>query len=174
VTPGQHKHPNAHEVHKRGDPMLFLDFDGVLHPVPGCREDIELFAYAPLLEAALEPHPDVRIVLSTSWVEGFGYEVSQECLPESLQQRVIGSTYHSRMKRDMRPEWHAMLTRYAQIANYVKRHAVTRWLALDDDDTGWPPGQRRNLVRTPGRFGLSYPDAQTELADKLLLLAGQQ
>ena len=174
MTQGHHKHPNAHEqVHRRGDPILFLDFDGVLHPGTGCRRDVELFAYAPLLEAALEPHPNVRIVLSTSWVEGFGYDASQECLSEPLQQRVIGSTYDS-LKRDMHPGWYTSLTRYGQIANYVKRHMVARWLALDDDDAGWPPEQRRFLVRTPGLFGLSYPDSQTELADKLRLLADQQ
>lgn len=154
-------------------PIVFLDFDGVLHPASGWRGDIDLFAYVPLLVGALAPHPCVRIVLSTSWVEGFGYDVSRECLPTSLQERVIGSTYRYQITTNKHALRYGSLTRYAQIAQYVKRHQVARWLALDDDDAGWPPEQRRFLVRTPGLFGLSYPDAQTELADKLRLLADQ-
>ena len=56
-------------------PILFLDYDGVLHPDdvylecgrPVLHATGQLFMWAPLLEDALADHPDVRIVLSTSW-----------------------------------------------------------------------------------------------------------
>ena len=46
--------------------ILFLDFDGVLHPDP-CFEEARLFENAPRLSAALAPYPEVAVVLSTSW-----------------------------------------------------------------------------------------------------------
>ena len=44
--------------------ILFLDFDGVLHPN---SDDSEHFSCAPLLWELLRRHPDVRVVLSTGW-----------------------------------------------------------------------------------------------------------
>lgn len=64
---------------QRGGRLLYLDFDGVLHPEdvwrrpgwgvfvarpPGHR----VFKNAALLEEVLAPYPEIRIVLSTSWV----------------------------------------------------------------------------------------------------------
>jgi histidinol phosphatase-like enzyme len=49
-----------------GTMILFLDFDGVLHEDP-CFDEARLFECAPGLAQALEPFPEVRIVLSTSW-----------------------------------------------------------------------------------------------------------
>jgi len=62
--------------------ILFLDFDGVLHPDevylvhgrPVLRDDGSLFMWAPLLAEALTPFPDVQIVLSTSWVRELSFK----------------------------------------------------------------------------------------------------
>ena len=58
------------------DAVLFLDFDGVLHPDAAfrTRRGIELRApgklmmHAETLENILLDYPEVRICLSTSWV----------------------------------------------------------------------------------------------------------
>ncbi len=55
--------------------ILFLDFDGVLHPDgvylvkgrPVLRAEGALFMWAPLLADALKNYPAVQIVLSTGW-----------------------------------------------------------------------------------------------------------
>ncbi len=146
------------------NPILFADFDGVMHPVGG---DVAPLEYAPLLITALEPYPSVRIVLSTSWVAAFGFDDTRAMLPLELQRRVIGATYHSHMKRNMHPKWWVSATRYQQIAHYVQRHAVARWLAIDDDDEGWPAEHRDQLVRTSAYAGLASAVTQAELADKL-------
>ncbi len=47
-------------------------FDGVLHSYEDDRFDISehvLFKFEPLLEAKLAPYPQVKIVLSTTWVK---------------------------------------------------------------------------------------------------------
>ena len=145
--------------------ILFLDFDGVLHPIGG---DVAPLEYAPLLIAALEPHPAVEIVLSTSWVPVFGLDGTRDMLPAELRQRVVDATYDPLYM--LRAEW-SSLTRYAQIAHYVKRRSVTRWLAIDDDAEGWPAEFRKSLVRTSGLLGLAHPDVVPELADKLIRIA---
>lgn len=91
--------------------LLYLDFDGVLHPsdvyrVPGVGPCLagshasrghRLFEHAPLLAELLNPYPRVRIVLSTNWVFVLGYDRTKRHLPNDLRERVIGATYHSRL-----------------------------------------------------------------------------
>jgi hypothetical protein len=91
---------------ERSELILFLDYDGVLHPdavyrtsqgIVLRREGLRLFEWAPLLEAALAPYPEVRIVLSTSRVRVVDFDHSRRRLPPRLQARVIGATWHSQM-----------------------------------------------------------------------------
>lgn len=75
--------------------VLYVDYDGVVHPdsVNRTRNGIELlhraghvlFENEPLLEAALAPYPNVRIVLWPSWqlIEG-GYERAKTKLSPGL------------------------------------------------------------------------------------------
>lgn len=136
--------------------ILFVDFDGCLHPTGGTTAPLE---YADLLAEMLGPYPGVEIVLSTSWVETFGYEDTKAMLPASLQRRVVGSTCdHTGQPGD---------SRYAEIARYVEQHSIERWLAADDDDRDWPDEMRHALVLVPKELGLGSPAAQAELTDKL-------
>lgn len=87
--------------------ILFLDFDGVLHPgevylrngTPALDEQGELFMWAPILEEILADFPAVRVVLSTTWVVHLGFERARKRLPATLQRRVIGATWHTTMNR---------------------------------------------------------------------------
>ena len=95
--------------------ILYLDFDGVLHPEdtyfnPARGANLgpqstaaghELFEHAQLLVNVLEPYPHVKIVLSTSWVQHRSYSRAMKRLPAELQARVIGATFHEEhMARD--------------------------------------------------------------------------
>lgn len=83
--------------------VLYLDFDGVLHPDavfmtkkgPTLRAEGSLFMWADLLMEALEEFPHVQIVLSTSWVRHLGFSRARSYLPAPLKTRVIGATWHS-------------------------------------------------------------------------------
>jgi len=158
-------------------PVLFLDFDGVLHPdevyrVRGQivlrRDGISLFEWAPLLAEALAPHPSVRIVLSTSWVRVVGFDEARKRLLPPLRERVVGATWHSQLNQD----WWFSISRYEQIAGYTKRHSVTRWLALDDDVTIWGEEHLERLIETDSTLGLAQPGKLDELKQKLLELTG--
>jgi hypothetical protein len=67
--------------HSGAGMILFLDYDGVLHPEqvylvdgrPKFRGEGTLFMWAPILIKALSPFPKVKIVLSTSWVRLRGF-----------------------------------------------------------------------------------------------------
>ena len=85
--------------------ILFLDFDGVLHPDeanlvhsrPVLRAEGELFMWAPPLVNVLDDLPKVRIVQSTSWARDLRFTRARDWLPEALRARVIGATWHSGM-----------------------------------------------------------------------------
>ena len=138
--------------------ILFLDFDGVLHPndvylvdeqpVMGNTEGHEghdsLLCFAPLLAEALQNRPDVKIVLSTSWVPYLGFDRAQSYLPATLQARVIGSTWLDRSEY-MRSGW-MKLMRYCRIHQYLEQFGVDEWCALDDDANGWPDDLKHRLI----------------------------
>jgi hypothetical protein len=165
-----------------GGHVLFLDFDGVLHP-----EDVRrragkgpyiatpsghvLFEHAPLLAAVLRPYPDIRIVLSTSWVRWYRsvHRVARK-LPPELKARVVGATYHQHMEE----ESFRQAPRGMQIWADVLRRKPAAWLALDDDYLHWPTWCREQLVRTDEVLGISAPQVLDELKAKLLLLHEMQ
>lgn len=174
--------------------ILFLDFDGVLHPseVYHTRgsgiilraDGHNLFEHADLLVELLSPYPDVQIVLSTSWVAALrSYDRAKKYLPQALQERVFSATWHSSYGHHSagwgwgsefdRFSWNA-LTRHEQIRRYVRRHELVNWLEIDDDDAGWPDDQRHLLVCTNELGGLGDKSAQADLVAKLEGLSVKQ
>lgn len=163
-----------------GGHILYLDLDGVLHPQDVWRRPRTgpyvvsppghvVFEHAGLLEEILSPYPDVHIVLSTSWVVVYGsvLKVARR-LPAPLRERVVGATYHGGMDaarfRDM--------PRGRQVCADLMRRQPRAWLALDDDDDGWPTWARDHLVLTDPVLGISERQAQAALREKLAGLAG--
>lgn len=163
--------------------ILFLDFDGVLHPdevywyrqhgivlrtdlLPPEFANHTLFGYSPILEDLLVGFPSVRIILSTSWVPTLDYRTARVRLPVSLQNRVIASTFHTQHT----PYWHWQ-TRFQQIITCAEyRKLGDQWLAIDNDADGWPDDQRHHLVLTDDNLGISDPQTQAELRSKLTVL----
>lgn len=161
--------------------ILFLDFDGVLHPDevylirgrPVLQAEGELFMWAPLLVDVLADFPEVRIVLSTSWARDLRFNRARQWLPEPLRARVIGSTWHSAMAENLegfghlRLTWYDRATRYQQIRRYVDRARLADWLAIDDQPSGWAESDRDKLIETDGDMGLSEPAVRERLAARL-------
>lgn len=159
-----------------------LEYVFVDDPVSSLDENhlIELavsLARLPYLISALEPHPDVSIVLSTSWARMRGFSRARDALPHPLRGKVIGSTWHSKMGRSeiggfrLVNNWWDAATRHQQIAAYIARaKSEMNWLALDDNDTGWSEEHRDRLVLTDSERGLSDPYVQAQLRTKLASL----
>lgn len=159
--------------------IIFLDFDGVLHPDAvynpknkplELRAPGELFMHAHILIDALAYYPEARIILSTSWVRILGYERTVNKMPAGLAARVVGATWHKRMVIDGQDPF-SWMTRYEQIESHVKRNGIKRWLAIDDLHSGsedWPAEQMIRLVLTEQFKGLGYIVAQADLNTKLM------
>ena len=120
------------------------------------RGDGALFEHAALLEVLLAPYPLLKIVLSTSWVRMKGFDRARRRLPQGLRDRVIGATWHSRFKQDdsLRDWWVSQSSRYEQIYQDVVRRRPDDWMALDDDEWGWPSSEARHLVACDPTRGL--------------------
>ncbi|MNU44049.1 hypothetical protein D3C71_328520 [compost metagenome] len=158
--------------------VLYLDFDGVLHPHPvwvtkngprlGAEHRAEghtLFEHTALLEQALAPFPFVQVVLATTWAQyGGGFSYAKKKLPPTLQERVIGCTFHA--KHMDRREFQAA-PRGLQIWSDVLRRQPRDWLALDDDAFGWPAWCRDKLLRTDETLGISAPGVIDALTRQL-------
>jgi hypothetical protein len=166
---------------KTGGFVLYLDFDGVLHP-----EDVhmrtgrgpfiaspdghELFEHAGLLAEVLRPYPDVKIVLSTSWVRVYkSVRRIARKLPLELRARVIGATYHASMDAEL----FRQAPRGMQIWSDVLRRKPDDWIAVDDDYLHWPTWCREKLVRTNEILGISAPIVLAELRAKLAAMHGE-
>lgn len=159
-------------------PVLYLDFDGVLHPdavylVRGQivlkADGFSLFEWAPVLYEQLGPYPSIQLVLSTSWVKVLGYDIAIGYLPIELQQRVVDATWSPAIRP---ARWERHMTRYMQIAEHASRHHVRRWIAVDDDIEGWSSEHVPRLVATEPELGLGDIRAQRLLAERLAWLAG--
>ncbi len=159
------------------DPVLYLDFDGVLHPADvrvsptdrrpqvymrGQPTDHPLFEHLQLLERLLEPYPQLRIILSTSWVREFNYEFALGQLTPSLQARVIGATLYPAP------------TRYYCIQIDVEERRIQQWLALDDDLNCWPESEMARVVAPTDRLlGLAQPGVAEQLSTALAALCSR-
>jgi Swiss Army Knife RNA repair-like protein len=118
--------------------IVFLDFDGVLHPDP-CLDARRLFENALRLADALSDFPRVALVLSTAWRHGATYEQLLVLLPEQLRERVIGVTPNF---SDFSSA--AALIPYRRQAECMRwllqnRLQSEAWLALDDRPAGFTP-----------------------------------
>lgn len=157
--------------------ILYLDFDGVLHDeevyshaergiylrtVGRC-----LFEWEPILVELLAPHPQVQIVLSTSWVPMRSFDYARSRLTAALQARVIGATFH---RKKMQREEFILLPRGLQIVQDACRRRTARWFAIDDDDAYWPQGARSNLVLANGSSGIGERAVQYKIAQQLKAL----
>lgn len=160
--------------------VLYLDFDGVLHPADvylkngrptlmSEQANVELFCWATLLEDILIDFPEIRIRLSTSWVRVKSFDYAVRCLPKNLQNRVNGATFHKR--QDLLEFDH--LTRFQQIKADASRNAIARWIAIDDDDFGWHINFEDRLIRCDGDSGLSQKSTQAMLRDRLVWMTNE-
>lgn len=118
--------------------ILFLDYDGVLHPDP-CADATRLFEHAPRLAQVLESFPGLGVVLSTSWRTKYPESALLEPLPASLRQRVLGLTPRA---SDFSPPPELLpYRRQAECMQWLQQHGMSgsAWWALDDRPDWFAP-----------------------------------
>jgi len=165
----------------QGELLIYLDLDGVVHheavyasprgiymnqeQAPGRT----LFEWVHHLVDALEPFPQVKLVLSSSWCRWPGYSRTLKRLPAPLRQRFVGGTFHSHHHGADPGELYSFtaLPRGQQVLKDVLRRQPLDWLALDDDDEDWPVNQTGHLLLCDGELGLSNPATRSDLRARL-------
>ena len=145
--------------------ILFLDFDGVLHPEP-CYDKQSLFCCLPRLENVLRDFPKVRVVISSTWRETRSLSEIQSSFSADISSRIIGMT----------PSWRD-LPDLLEVVGYQRQTEVEAWLrgseepwlswiAIDDKAFLFKPFLP-NLVKTNSLVGFDE-DSELRLRQKLL------
>ena len=161
--------------------IIYLDFDGVLHPDAvyrprnkplELRGEGSLMMHAPILINILDQHPDVKIILSTSWVREIGFDRTLKKMPAALADRVIGATWHKSMARRDILDISYSKSRFEQIVSHAAKSGIKSWMAVDDlhsaEETHlWPDEHLDRLVLTDQSLGISSASTQQELINKL-------
>jgi hypothetical protein len=106
--------------------LLFLDFDGVLHPTHFAGESP--FSRAHLLEETLAQFAP-KIVVSSSWRFTHSLEKLQKALPTAIGQLIIGATSSAIIGKH---------PRFQEIQNYLGGYGPVDWRALDDSYWEFP------------------------------------
>lgn len=106
--------------------LLFLDFDGVLHPTHFAGE--APFSRAALLEETIAQFAP-KIVVSSSWRFTHTLEKLQKILPGHIGQYVIGFTGAAVIGKH---------SRFVEIQNYLQGFGPVNWRALDDSYWEFP------------------------------------
>jgi hypothetical protein len=131
-------------LHAFMPPILFLDFDGVLHPEP-CHDHPQ-FCRVPLFEQAMAQLPEVQIVISSTWRHGRTLEDLRRPFSPALRPRIIGMTP---TLKDFVDQVHETLRRYQREAECVQWMLTnapgTPWIAVDDCPWLFTPLSRRVL-----------------------------
>jgi hypothetical protein len=123
--------------------IIFLDFDGCLHPSP--PDNRGYFCHLERFESVLRDFPSVSVVISSSWREVRPADELIEFFSEDIQERIVGFTpvlSHT-------PDY----PRFSEIRTWIAEEDYCGpWIALDDAADEFPfsfPG----LVRCNPRVG---------------------
>ena len=166
---GSKSKPRPHRP--RPPDVLFVDNDNCLHrcdanvvdgKVVASEPGVQLFEFAGILEQALQPYPNVKIVISSDWVGVLGFERARDALPLELRERVIGAT---QLDVGNEPGFSG-LTRGEQVRRYVVKHKLKSWLAIDDRRDGFEPCPEQ-LVHCQAGVGLGDSEVQRRLVHRL-------
>jgi hypothetical protein len=112
--------------------IIFLDFDGVLHPqydgqpVP----DAVAFCHLPRFELVMREFPSVEIVISSLWRYQFSFSNLKARFSEDIRPRIIGTTPLLRYDDG----FYVPAKREQEILRWLadNERIGEAWLALDD------------------------------------------
>lgn len=148
--------PRARAPHR----VLFLDFDGVLHPTSiglglDSNEVIRTghFGWLPHLASVLRPHPDVVIVVHSTWRYNYDEDELRELLG-AVGGRVVGATPRG--------------PRYESITWWLQQNpSFASYRILDDEPVEFPDPLPAELVLCDPLRGVSSPEVLAALKDWL-------
>lgn len=149
--------------------VLFLDFDGVLHPL-GLRLEgnrvvngkpvakviqVDFFCWNALLMNILQDHPDVKLVVHSSWRDYHTPEAIRDYLGPQLGSRFLGCTQEG--------------FKYESICQWLTGHPeVTTYRILDDDVASFDREPAvQGFIACEYRSGIAAAGVRAQLDDWL-------
>lgn len=130
--------------------LLFLDFDGVLHPAK-CQKN-QFFSKLPVFCALFETlTPRPGIVISSTWRNSYPLNMLRKIFPKEVRKYIIGST--PRDKNDS-----TIVDRTGEINSFLAIKNMTHLPYIVLDDTQQFFSEKRNLYVVDGESGLIVED----------------
>jgi hypothetical protein len=124
-------------------PVVFLDFDGVLHANQnGSLEHIGL------IEEFLRRYPQVVVVISSNWRMTYSLESLRDLFAVDVASRIEGVTSVTT---------ETPYSRHIEIQQYLAESGIRAWCAIDDEANMFPPSCP-NLVHTVHSWGVTEDD----------------
>jgi len=125
--------------------VLFLDVDGVLHPGPNVPTRLTHMCWLPELEQVLSRHPDVAVVVHSTW--RYRYELAEF-------RSLLGTSFGARVI-DFVPAGE----RYFGICQWLAQHRRPglTYRILDDEAGEFPTPAPAELIVCDTRRGVDDP-----------------
>ncbi len=135
--------------------IIFLDFDGVLHP-----DGVALFSQLPLFESYLSAMPEAEIVVSSTWREDHTLEELRQYFSPAFRDRISGVTPSIDGGYDLGG-------RQKEIQSYLTTENLVGldcdWVALDDIAIFFEDSCQ-NLVLTDSSKGFTEREGEQLIA----------
>lgn len=128
--------------------LLFLDVDGVLHPVGvDYSFSSRFFSHLPQLEELLREFESVDVVISSDWRLAESIEQLQRYFSADIRHRIIGATPQTA------PYVVTQHRRQLEIQAWLDGNARSEaeWVALDDWPSSFETGFARLVLTDPTR-----------------------
>lgn len=137
--------------------ILFLDFDGVLHPFSRPQG---AFSLLPDFERVMRDFPDVDIVISSTWREAHDLAQLRAIFADDIAARIIDVT-------PVLADTDHQHVREAEIKSWLRQRGRDgeAWVAIDDCDFFFSP-RCENLILVNGETGFN-PAAERALRERL-------
>ncbi len=133
--------------------VLFLDFDGVLHPFEQTETALTHFCWLPILVQALQPYPEVRIVVHSTWRYLYDHD-ELRLLLGPLGSRFLAAT--------------APGPRFESIRGWLYANQNCQsYRVLDDDATEFPAPLPDELILCESTSGVSAQGVLSALREWL-------
>lgn len=130
--------------------VIFLDFDGVLHATDGPALAMRQFVWLPALQALLQPHDDVKLVVHAS---------ARQNSPEAFLRDRLGISA-TRWAGVTPPQ----LSRWPSIQAWLQENPETsQFRILDDQSTEFPDPPPAELILCQCKTGVADPVVQSRL-----------
>ncbi|MDP9932844.1 HAD domain-containing protein [Variovorax paradoxus] len=128
--------------------LLFLDVDGVLHPVGvDYSFSSRFFSHFPLLEELFREFQSVDVIISSDWRRAENIEQLQRYFSADIRHRIIGATPQIDPKLAVRHR------RQLEIQAWLDGNGRSdaEWVALDDWPLSFEAGFERVVLTDPQR-----------------------